>query len=100
MQQDAALADDEIEAVAEAVDAVLRRRLGDPSLVEDLRQETILKLGRVRDRLGPESVVPYAVTITKNLVIARARSKAAEERSLARVGPSVPGDDPAELVVR
>lgn len=100
MQQDAALTGEEIEAVADAVEAVLRRRVADPALVEDLRQETILKLGRVRDRLVPESVVPYAVTIAKNLVIARVRSQSAEERSLARVGQSVPGDDPAELVVR
>ncbi len=100
MEHDADLADDEIDAVAAAVEDVLRRRVGDPSLVEDLRQETILKLSRARERLGPESVVPYAVTIAKNLVIARARSQSAEERSLARVGHELPGDDPAELVVR
>ncbi len=83
-----------------AVRQYLAARVRDPSLVDDLTQETLLRVFEVRDRLERSAIVPYAVTVAKHLVVARARSNAIAERHLQRLVTDPVSPPPDDLVLR
>lgn len=69
----------DVAELAPLVRRVVSARVTDPNTVEDVVQETLLRLVAVRDRLDPSVVCPYAVVIARNLVRGLAR---ASERHL------------------
>ncbi|MEJ7584444.1 MAG: sigma-70 family RNA polymerase sigma factor [Acidimicrobiales bacterium] len=78
-------ADPDLTAAAAAVRLLLRSRLRDAEMVDDLHQETMERVLRVRGRLDPSTVVPYAVTVAKNLVVGNARHQSVADRNQHRL---------------
>lgn len=79
---------------------VLGRRLRDRELVEDLCQETMVRVLDSSDRLDDAAVVAYAVAIAKNLVIDKARSDDVRRRHLHRLDTGQPPERPDEALLR
>ena len=77
--------DADLMAADVAVTRYLTARLHDRVLVEDLRQESLLRLLEVRHRLSPESAVPYAMTVAKHLVVGHMRAAAVADRHRHRL---------------
>lgn len=92
--------DADISEAATAVRRFLSSRVQDRALVEDITQEALLKLVEARDRLGREELVPYAVTVAKNLIIGGARSKAVAQRHLHRLASHGVAPAPDDLLLR
>lgn len=76
-------------AVVVALSGPLRRvvaaRIGDPHLVDDVVQETILRMLDARDRVADDALLPYAVVTARNLVASRGRRDATAERNASRL---------------
>jgi len=92
--------DADITAAGVAVRRFLAPRVRDRAVVEDLTQESLLKVLEARHRLSRDALVPYAVTVAKNLVVGRARSTAVAERHLHRLAGDGVSPEPDELVLR
>jgi RNA polymerase sigma factor (sigma-70 family) len=60
-------------------------RVADAHRVDDVVQETLLRMIEVRQRLEVETQVAYALTIARNLIYAGARSEATARRALPRL---------------
>lgn len=69
--------------------APLRRfvasRVRDTHQVEDIVQETMLRMLQVAPRLEAESLSAYAFTVARNLIVAGARSEATARRNLPQL---------------
>lgn len=92
--------DTDIAEAATAVRRFLASRVHDGALVEDITQESVLKLVEARDRLGRDELAPYAVTVAKNLIIGGARSKAVAQRHLHRLASDGAPPAPDDLLLR
>src|SRR3954471_8521810 len=81
--------------------ALLRRvvaaRLSDPDAVDDIVQETLVRLLAARSRLDDRALAPYAVVVARNLVASHWRragsGRRQEHRLLAPRTPTAP-DEP------
>ena len=89
-----------LSAGAEAVRDVLGRRVQDRELVEDLCQETMVRVLDSSDRLDDDAVVPYAVAVAKNLVIDKGRSDDVRRRHQHRLDIGQPPERPDEALLR
>ncbi len=89
-----------LSAGAEAVREVLGRRLRDRELVEDLCQETMVRVLDSSDRLDDAAVVSYAVAIAKNLVIDKARADDVRRRHLHHLDTGHSPERPDEALLR
>ena len=77
---------------------VIAARVRDHQIVDDLVQETLARMMVARGRLDPDALVPYAVAIGRNLVIAAGQGEDRARRTahlLAQDGEShsTPPDD-------
>lgn len=72
-----------------ALQAPLRRfvasRVRDSHLVDDIVQETMLRMLQVAARLEAGALSAYAFTVARNLIVAGARSEATARRNLPRL---------------
>ncbi|MDQ6698461.1 MAG: sigma-70 family RNA polymerase sigma factor [Actinomycetota bacterium] len=75
----------ELASAEAAVRQFLRSRLLDGAEVDDLTQETLVRVLDVRHRFQRAVSIPYAVTVAKHLVIARARSNTVANRHIHRL---------------
>ncbi len=94
-----AVEDVDIAAAEAAVRQFLRGRVRDPAAVDDLTQETLLRVLDVRHRFQRAVSIPYAVTVAKHLVIARARSTTIADRHLHRFSSDPAAPPPDDLVL-
>ena len=91
-------------AVVVALSGPLRRvvaaRIGDPHLVDDVVQETILRMLDARDRVADVALLPYAVVTARNLVATRGRRDATAERNASRLVDMQAPAGPEESLLR
>jgi RNA polymerase sigma factor (sigma-70 family) len=96
-QAAAVAASGDIVALIPLVRRVVAARARDPHQVEDLVQETLIRLMSARSRLEPHALGPYAVVVARNLVAAAASTDARARRNahrlLDRTDPARPEDE-------
>lgn len=71
--------------LSDVVRRVVGARVRDADLVEDLTQETLVRVAAAERRLAPESLQAYAIVTARNLVISHARSGSVHERHAHRL---------------
>lgn len=94
-----AIEEADMAAAEAAVRRFLRRRVREPAVVDDITQETLLKVLDVRHRFQRAVSIPYAVTVAKHLLVARARSTAVAERHIHQLPADPLAPPPDELVL-
>ena len=77
--------DDELLDLTEIIRRTLRARTGDHHLVEDLTQETILKVASARTRLTDDSLRAYAIVTSRNALSSHYRHQATVKRHAHRL---------------
>jgi RNA polymerase sigma factor (sigma-70 family) len=86
-----------------AIEPVIRRvvasRVGDPSDVDDLVHDCLERLLRARNRLAPDTVLPFGIVTAQNLVTSQARSAARRSRRAHRLSDRIEPDRPDDIVV-
>ncbi len=91
-------------ASATALSGVIRRvvaaRVNDPHDVEDLVQETLVKVAAAERRLGPDALQGYAIVTARNLIIGRARHDGTHRRHVHRLVDYIGLDGPEELTLQ
>ncbi len=78
-------ADDDLADLQVPLRRYVAARVPDAHRVDDVVQETLLRMLEVRQRLEVETQVAYALTIARNLIYAGARSEATARRALPRL---------------
>jgi RNA polymerase sigma factor (sigma-70 family) len=66
---------DAVTTLEPVVRRVVRARVRDPGVVDELVQETLARVWERRRRLDDDALLPYAVATARNLVISRARTE-------------------------
>lgn len=90
-----------VSALAAPLHRIVRARVGDPHLVDDVVQETLLKVLGARDRIADDALLPYAVVTARNLVTSGARRDATAQRNAADLMDlAPPPPDPEEAFLR
>ena len=92
-------AGDALRDAAEIVRRVVATRIRDPQLVEDLTQETLVRVASARDRLDDESLRPYAIVTARNVVAEHGRSEAVHGRHLHRLVEHHGDDGPEQTAL-
>ena len=82
--------------VLEAVVPIVRRRTADADEVADLCQETMARVLEARSRLDGGALVPYAVTVAKNLVTEAGRRRTVDLHNQHRLLERPPEDRPED----
>ncbi|MDQ3105019.1 MAG: sigma-70 family RNA polymerase sigma factor, partial [Actinomycetota bacterium] len=78
---------------------IVGARVSDPHQVDDLVQESLLRVLGARDRITDDALLPYAVVVARNLAVSRARREATAQRNAPRLlqPNSVEGPEDAML---
>lgn len=71
---------------------VVAARIRDPHLVDDLVQETLVRMMAARVRIGDEALLPYAIVSARNLIASHAERQERDRRKAHLVVD--PGADP------
>ena len=81
---------------------VIAARVRDHQIVDDLVQETLARMMVARERLEPDALVPYAVAIGRNLVIAAGQGEDRARRKAHLLANGADADDtpPDDAVFR
>lgn len=90
----------ELVAVTEPVRRVAAARLHDRDSVDDVVQETLTRLLAARDRLDGSALLPYAVTVARNLAVEQGRSGERDRRHAHRVADLREPERPEEPLLR
>ena len=87
--------DDRLIELIPIVRRVVAARVRDAQLVDDLVQETLVRVMASRHRIDGDTLAPYAVTIARNLISATGRGVDRDRRHahLFAEGPSEPAPD-------
>lgn len=64
---------------------VVAARVHDPHLVEDLSQETLVRVAAAQNRLAPEALQAYAIVTARNVIASHARSESVHDRHSHRL---------------
>jgi RNA polymerase sigma factor (sigma-70 family) len=86
----------DVEALLPVVRRVVRARVSDPTTVEDLVQETLLRVVQSAARVAPGMLEAYAVTTARNLVATLRREQDRSRRHQHRVVDLRPPEEPGE----
>lgn len=85
------------------LDLVIRRvvaaRVSDRHLIEDLTQETLVRVTAAAGRLTPDAQRAYAIVTARNVVISHARSEAVHHRHAHRLVEYTGLDGPEQLAL-
>lgn len=92
--------DDRLLAVAEPVRRVAVARLGDRHAVDDVVQETMVRLLAARDRLDGSALLPYGIVTVRNLINEHGRSLDLYRRHAHRMVDPAEPDRPEDVVLR
>jgi RNA polymerase sigma factor (sigma-70 family) len=80
---------------------VVGARVRDPQLVDDLVQETLLRVMAARSRVEGDTLAPYAVVTARNLIVSAAqREQRARRNAHLLVDPDAPADLDEETLRR
>jgi serine/threonine-protein kinase RsbT len=97
---DSVASEDGVESLIPIVRRIVRARVSDPSVAEDLVQETLVRVFAKANRVSPSMLEPYAIVTARNVVksmwIERDRQRRNQHRVLELASP--PGPD--ELALR
>jgi RNA polymerase sigma factor (sigma-70 family) len=91
------------EGVAElsgVVRRVIAARVSDPHDVEDLVQETLVKVTAAEPRLGVDALQAYAIVTAQHVVIGQARKDGTKRRHIHRMVDYTSLDGPEELTLQ
>lgn len=94
--------DERAEGLADLSDVVRRTlvaRTHDHHLVEDLTQETLVRVAAAHGRLDPHERVPYAVVTARNLLVSHGRGQSVQRRHAHRLVDYTGLDGPEQLVL-
>ncbi len=86
--------------LSEVIRRVVAARVNDPHEVEDLVQETLVKVAAAETRLGSDALQGYAIVTARNLIIGRARSDGTHRRHVHRLVDYTRLDGPEELTLQ
>jgi RNA polymerase sigma factor (sigma-70 family) len=89
----------EVVAVEPVIRRVVAARAANPSDVDDLVQDCLERLLVARERLAPETVLPYAVVVARNLVTAHAKAAMRHAAVAPRVLDLAEPERPEELLL-
>jgi RNA polymerase sigma factor (sigma-70 family) len=92
-------ASDQISEVAVIVRRVVASRVSDRDVADEIVQETLARVLATRGRLVDGAMLPYAITIARNLVASHWRSIDIGKRHEHRLLDRRPADQPEERVV-
>lgn len=91
--------EDRLLDINEVVRNVIGARVRNPHLVEDLAQETLVRVAAVQGSLSVGALQAYAIVTARNLVIGHARSEAIHHRHAHRLVDYTSFDGPEALVL-
>ncbi len=75
-------------------------RLHDPQGVDDVVQETLIRVMAVRDRLDADTLIPYAIVTARNMIAGQWRTIERSRRHEHRLVDAAPPSRPEEEVLR
>lgn len=90
----------DLEALIPIVRRVVRARVNNPTLAEDLVQETLLKVLAKADRVAPGMLESYAIVTARNLVRSQWTERDRHRRNQHRVLELDGGDAPDEQLLK
>ncbi|MGI9051415.1 MAG: RNA polymerase sigma factor [Ilumatobacteraceae bacterium] len=85
--------------LGQIVRRVLAARSSDRHLVEDLTQETIVRVASTKDRLSPDAQRAYAIVIARNLLASHGRRESVRGRHAHRLVDYTQLDGPEHLLL-
>jgi RNA polymerase sigma factor (sigma-70 family) len=89
----------EVVAVEPVIRRVVAARAVNPSDVDDLVQDCLERMLMARERLAPETVLPYAVVVARNLVTAHAKAAMRHAAVAPRVLDLAEPERPEDLLL-
>ena len=78
---------------------MLAGRVRDRELIEDLTQETLVRVASAQARLDREALVPYAIVTARNVLASHARSESVKSRHAHRLVDYRGFEGPEQLVL-
>ena len=91
---------DELLELTDVIRRVVRGRVSRPEDVEDLVQETLVRVAEAQNRLDAETLASYAAVTARNLVVTKYRSDGRQRRHIHRLVEYNCIGDPEELALR
>ena len=91
---------DSLSDLATVVRHVLAARTRDHHLIEDLTQETLIRLTSSKQRLTPEAQLAYAIVTARNLLTSDARRQSVRRRHLHRLVEDTGHEGPEQDTLR
>lgn len=85
--------------LSHVVRRVVSARVSDPHLVEDLTQETLVRVAAAQSRLAPDALQAYAIVTARNVIVSHARSESVHDRHRHRLVEYTTLDGPEELAL-
>jgi RNA polymerase sigma factor (sigma-70 family) len=79
---------------------VIGARVHDPQIIEDLVQETFVRLLQASPRLDDDALAPFAVVLARNVAVSFVRSRRIEDRHLHRLVDLREPDRPEERALQ
>ena len=95
-----AVADDVVESLIPIVRRIIRARVSDPVVAEDLVQETLVNVLAKANRVAPPMLEPYAIVTARNVVKSMWIERDRHRRNQHRVLDVVAEPDPDEQVLK
>jgi RNA polymerase sigma factor (sigma-70 family) len=96
---DAATEHTAVAALIPLVQRVVRARVRDPTLADDLVQETLTRLLTALDRVDPGMLEPYAIVTARNVVASMWQAEERRRRNQHRVVDLRPPSEPEERLI-
>jgi RNA polymerase sigma factor (sigma-70 family) len=90
----------DVASLIQIVGRVVRARISDAAVAEDLIQETLLKVLAAADRVEDGMLEPYAIATARNLVASMWKAQASERRNRHRTLELAPDAAPEEGLIR
>ncbi len=94
------VAESEIASLMQIVGRIVRARVANTALAEDLIQETLMKVLSAADRVEDGMLEPYAIATARNLVASTWKAQDKERRNQHRVIELTPADEPDDGLLR
>jgi len=95
-----AVGDDVMESLIPIVRRIIRARVSDPVVAEDLVQETLVNVLAKANRVAPPMLEPYAIVTARNVVKSMWIERDRQRRNQHRVLEVVAEPDPDEQVLK
>jgi RNA polymerase sigma factor (sigma-70 family) len=92
--------DTELTEMTGLIRRVITARVARTEDVEDLVQETLVRVAGAQDRLGPDAIAGYAVVTARNVVATKYRNEARDRRHIHRLVEYTSLGEPEELTLR